>query len=64
MNWKILLLLVKEANLGQKYSKTVASAKTKFNNEESNFYNISIWRVRIGMLEKMLLKLGQICMKG
>ena len=40
MNWKILLLLVKEANLGQKYSKTVASAKTKFNNEESNFYNL------------------------
>lgn len=40
MNVKIIPEMIKEANLGQEYSKTAAACKTEFRGEECNLYGL------------------------
>ncbi|MGN0507435.1 MAG: M3 family oligoendopeptidase [Lachnospiraceae bacterium] len=40
MSMKVVPAMIKEANLGQEYSKTVAACKTDFRGEECNFYGL------------------------
>ena len=40
ISFKVIFKMIKESNLGNEYSKTVATCKTNFNGEDCNFYGL------------------------